>query len=129
MVLVNVKQRNKNISIAWIDYKKVFDSIPHDWSIQSLEMHGFDEVLINFFKKGIEKWTTNLHISSGDTEIISDGIKIISGILQSDFPSGLHFVICRLPLTFFLRRSKVGYSIGKSKTTITQRCTQATITN
>ena len=63
MVLDDAKQRNKNISIAWIDYKKTFDSIPHDWLIKSLEIHGFDDVLINFFKKGIEKRTTNLHIS------------------------------------------------------------------
>ena len=89
-------QRNKNMPIAWIDYKKAFDSIPHD----------FDDVLINFFKKGVEKWTTNLHISSGDTEIISDGIKFISGILPGDCPSELHFVICLLPTaslhSFFL---------------------------
>ena len=27
MVLDDAKERNKNISIAWIDYKKAFDSI------------------------------------------------------------------------------------------------------
>ena len=121
MVLDDAKQRNKNISIAWIDYRKAFDSIPHDWLIKSLEIHGFGDVLINFFKEGIEKWTTNLHISSGDKEIISDVIQIISGILQGDCPSGLHFVICLLPLTFLLKRSTLGYNIGKSKTTNTLR--------
>ena len=115
MVLDDAKQRNKNVSIAWIDYKKAFDSIPHDWLIKSLEIHGFDDVLINFFKKGMEKWKTNLHISSGNKDIISDEIKINSGILQGDCPSGLHFIICLLPLTFLLNKSKLGYYIGKSK--------------
>jgi hypothetical protein len=25
------RRRNKNLSIAWIDYQKAFDSIPHSW--------------------------------------------------------------------------------------------------
>ena len=50
MVLDDSKQRNKNLSIAWIDYKKAFDSIPHDWLIKSLKLHGFDDVTIIFFK-------------------------------------------------------------------------------
>ena len=115
MVLDDAKQRNKNLSIAWIDYKKAFDSIPHDWLIKSLEIHGFDDIVINFFKKGMEKWKTNLHISTGNKEITSDEIKINSGILQGDCPSGLHFVLCLLPLTFLLNRSRLGYYIGKSK--------------
>ena len=25
------RRRNKNLSIAWIDYQKAFDSVPHSW--------------------------------------------------------------------------------------------------
>ena len=25
------RRRNKNLSRAWIDYQKVFDSVPHSW--------------------------------------------------------------------------------------------------
>ena len=30
MVMDNVKLKQRNISTAWIDYKKAFDSVPHD---------------------------------------------------------------------------------------------------
>ena len=29
-----VKSRNKNLAMAWIDYKKGYDMVPHSWIIQ-----------------------------------------------------------------------------------------------
>ena len=115
MVLDDCKKRNKHLSIAWIDYKKAFDSIPHTWLIKSLQMHGFDEVTTNFFKTSITKWRTKLHLSSKESELFSDEIKINSGIFQGDCTSGIHFIICMLPLTFLLNRSNLGYYVGKGK--------------
>jgi hypothetical protein len=34
------KRRNKNLSIAWIDYQKAFDSIPYSWVEKSIELVG-----------------------------------------------------------------------------------------
>ena len=31
MILENCTNRNTNLSIAWIDYKRAFDSVPHSW--------------------------------------------------------------------------------------------------
>ena len=39
MVLNDAKEKNKDLSVAWIDYSKHLDSIPHDWLIKSLEIH------------------------------------------------------------------------------------------
>ena len=38
MVLENCHNRNTNLSIAWIDYKKAFDSVPHLWIEKYFEM-------------------------------------------------------------------------------------------
>ena len=38
MVMDNVKLKQRNISTAWIDYKKAFDSVPHDWIIETLKI-------------------------------------------------------------------------------------------
>ena len=47
----NLKQRN--ISTAWIDYKKTFDSVPHDWIIETLKIHKFDPIATKFIRKAM----------------------------------------------------------------------------
>ena len=39
MVMDNVKLNQLNISTANIDYKKAFDSVPHDWIIETQKTH------------------------------------------------------------------------------------------
>jgi hypothetical protein len=34
------RRRNKNLSMAWIDYQKAFDSVPHSWVEKSIELGG-----------------------------------------------------------------------------------------
>ena len=37
IILENCKKRKQNLSCAWIDYKKAFDSVPHERILRSLE--------------------------------------------------------------------------------------------
>ena len=50
--------------MAWIDYKKVFDMIPHSWLIECLEIYGAEENTIKFLKNTMPNWKTIL-TSSG----------------------------------------------------------------
>jgi len=34
------RRRNKNLSIAWIDYQKAFESVPHSWVEKSIALVG-----------------------------------------------------------------------------------------
>ena len=36
MVLNDCKKRHTNLGMAWIDYKKAYDMIPHSWILESL---------------------------------------------------------------------------------------------
>ena len=42
------RRRNKNLSIAWIDYQKAFDSIPHSWVEKSIELVGVNSKIVRF---------------------------------------------------------------------------------
>ena len=42
------KTRHKSLSIAWVDYQKVYDSVPHNWLLQCLQMHKISPVLCRF---------------------------------------------------------------------------------
>ena len=39
MIMREVKMRKRNLSVAWIDYKKVYD-MPNSWMIVCLETVG-----------------------------------------------------------------------------------------
>jgi hypothetical protein len=42
-ILQGCKRRKKNLSMAWIDYQKAFDRVPHSWIIKSLELIGINK--------------------------------------------------------------------------------------
>ena len=42
-VIKEVKFRNKNLAMAWIDYKKAYDMVPHSWIIECLDLFGLAE--------------------------------------------------------------------------------------
>ena len=41
MIFGNCNKRKQNLSCAWINYKKTFDSIPHEWILRSLKLFFF----------------------------------------------------------------------------------------
>ena len=43
MIMREVKMRKRNLSMAWIDYRKAYDMVPHSWIIDCLETLGINE--------------------------------------------------------------------------------------
>ena len=80
MILDDAKNRQKNLSVAWIDYRKAYDSIPHDWLIKSLEIHKFDQTIIAFIKYTMSIWATTLNINMANETITTNKININAGI-------------------------------------------------
>ena len=95
--------------MAWIDYKKVFDMIPHSWLIECLEIYGAKENTIRFLKNTMPNWKTIL-ISSG-TRLAE--VNIRRGIFQGDSLPPLLFIIAMMPMTRILQRIEVGYQLKK----------------
>jgi hypothetical protein len=53
-------RRNTNLSIAWIDYQKAFDSVPHSWVEKSIALVAVNSKIVRFCKLSMEKWNTRL---------------------------------------------------------------------
>ena len=51
--------------MAWIDYQKAFDRVPHNWIIKSLELFGINKV-ISFTKKVMTYWKTCMCLHAGN---------------------------------------------------------------
>ena len=71
--------------MAWIDYKKAFDSVPHFWILASLNMYRAHATITRFVEYSMRDWKTELMIyhQSGCTK--ADKISIKRGIFQGDF--------------------------------------------
>ena len=63
-----------------LDYKN-FDSVPHDWIIETLK--------IKFLRKTMNNWKTLLHLNKKDGQIRTDYFSISTGIFHEDNPSDL----------------------------------------
>ena len=92
-VLNDCKKRHTNLGMAWIDYKKAYDMIPHLWILESLGLVQVSENIVEFIRKSMKNWNTNL-TSRG--EYLAN-VDIRRGIFQGDSLSPPIFVICMIP--------------------------------
>jgi len=114
-IIKNCKRRKTNLCMVWIDYKKAFDSVPHSWLIECMQMFKVNGDLINFVKREMGKWSTEL-TSAGQ---VLGKVPIQRGIFQGDALSPLLFIMARFPISITLRRMKKGYEMDKGKYMIT----------
>ena len=115
MSLENCARSKRNLSSAWIDYKKAFDSVPHSWIIKCLEMFKINPMVVSFISASMKKWKTTLHLNHNNGSLKSRRINIDSGIFQGDSLSPLLFCLALAPLSMLLNNTKEGYEINKKK--------------
>ena len=62
LIYEDCRRRNRNLSIAWIDYQKAFDSVPHSWVEKSIELVGVNSKIVRFYKLSMEKLNTRFFL-------------------------------------------------------------------
>ena len=64
--------KNRNLHCTYIDYQKAFDSIPHSWLIQILEIYKINPKIIDFLRIIMTQWKTTLQLNNRfSTKIIT----------------------------------------------------------
>ena len=106
-VLNDCRKRHTNLGMAWIDYKKAYDMVPHSWILESLELANMADDVINFITRSMRNWNVDL-TSCGE---FLGKVNIRRGIFQGDSLSPLLFVISMIPLTEILRNVPTGYTL------------------
>ena len=104
-ILEEAKKKRKNLSTAWIDYKKAFDSIPHDWIIKCFKIYKISPIAINFLKESMEKWKTSVILYHQEGKLESRKFNIKRGIFQGDLLSPLLFCLALAPLSTLLNET------------------------
>ena len=107
MILDEVREHRRNLCMMWFDYKKAFDSVPHDWILKALELARVPPLVIQAIKNLMGVWATKLYLK----DIITDTIKYLTGFLQGDCLSLVMFILSVNPLSFLLKRLP-GYIAG-----------------
>ena len=98
-----VKSRNRSLSIAWLDIKKAYDSVPHNWILWCLKLYKFHPVIIHCIEYLLSLWQTTLYLqlpSSDPVKVAAVSIKC--GIFQGDTLSPLLFCIALNPMSMLL---------------------------
>ena len=93
--------------MAWVDYKKAYDMVPHSWIQESLELAVVANNVVEFIARSMKTWNEEL-ISCG--EFLAKA-NIRRGIFQGYSLSPLLFVICMFPLIEVLRQVQSGYPL------------------
>ena len=107
-ILKDCKRRHTKLGMAWRDYRKAYDMVPYSWIGECLEMSGIAVNVRQFLLSSMKKWKTEL--TSCGQQLGVDNIN--RGIFQGDSLSPLLFVLCMVPVSLVLRRSRAGYEWG-----------------
>jgi len=86
-----MQMQKKKLCMAWIDYQKAFDRVPHSWIIKSLEIIGINTKVILFTRKVMGYWRTCMCLHTQNKLMEKEDIKIQHGIFQGDSLSPLLF--------------------------------------
>ena len=114
-ILEDCRRRQRNLSMAWIDYKKAFDSVPHSWILRCLELCNISREIKTFLSNQMEKWKTTITLNHMEGQIQIPDVKIQRGIFQGDSLSPLLFCLAIDPLSKILKNYDIGYDLSKER--------------
>jgi hypothetical protein len=103
----DAKKRQRNLSMAWIDFQKAYDMVPHSWIIESLKLYKVSETVINFLHQSMKSWNLKLFCQGSHLGDIS----VKRGIFQGDSLSPLLFIMALFPLSHVVLDKNWGYQL------------------
>jgi len=111
MTLDHAHRRQRNLSTCWIDFRKAYDSLSHEWLQELLGLCKFGENVVQCITAMMKMWRTRLLVPNGNAQVLSRPIHIQRGIFQGDTLSPLLFCLALAPISFHLKRQPAGYRI------------------
>ena len=116
MVCHDSRNSRKNVSMAWIDVRKAFDSVSHEWLLEMMFLHKFPSWLCNTIKRLCQSWNTKITVRTRQGMETSDVIHFNKGLPQSDALCPRLFKLsqsCIVEVEGLWRKSTISFSAGK----------------
>ena len=112
-VLTDCRRRKTSLAMAWVDYRKAYDMVPHDWILRCLRLFGIAKNVQHLLMTSMGQYRVELW--NGGECLGNVGIR--RGIFQGDSLSPLLFVLCLIPISMVLRKVKASYRFKDEMTT------------
>lgn len=112
MVLNDARSNSRNLSCAWIDIRKAYDNLSHQWIIKTLNIHRIPTKLSNTIQNIVKSWSVKLMIPTQSNLTESSIISFKRGILQGDSMCPKLFTMALNPIAWSIRASD-GYRMSK----------------
>ena len=114
-IMHTAKYQKKALYTAYIDYQKAFDSVPHSWLVEVLQIYKIEEHISQFLAHIMTKWQTKLVLNTPKNNLEVGTVQIKRGIYQGDSLSPLWFCLALRPLTRMLTNQQKGFVFPHSK--------------
>ena len=97
------------MAVAWIDYRKAYDLVPHSQRQKCMEVFGVAVNVRSFINAPMKQWKTEL--TAGNQRL--ENMRIKCGIFQGDNLSPLLFGLVMISLTWALRQTMASYEVKR----------------
>lgn len=101
----------RNLYTAYIDYRKAFDSVPHQWLLDVLRLYKVNTNFVTLLEHVMSSWRTRIQLQTDTSNIETECISIRRGIFQGDSLSPLWFCLAMNPLSHRLNSTTYGFAI------------------
>ena len=109
-IMLEARRKRRFLGMAWVDYKKAYDMVPHSWLLEVVEMMGVAENVRSLLGDSMNEWKTELTADGKSLGVVD----IKRGIFQGDSLSPLLFVMIMAPLSMILNGETKGYKFGNA---------------
>ena len=112
MVCQDAQRGHRNLSMAWIDVSKAYDSVDHRWLVEMFKLHRFPEWFGFLIGKLSRSWNTRIVTETKQGCESSEIIHFKKGLPGGDSLCPTLFTLCLNPIAWKLRATS-GYKLSK----------------
>ena len=99
-------RRKRNLSMAWIDVKKAYDSVDHGWLEEMMILHRFFVWLSRTVEKLSKSWNTKVVATTKQGRETSEPIRFLKGLPQGVALCPRLFTVCLNPIAWKISTSE-----------------------
>ena len=104
--MLDCQRGKRNLSMAWIDVRKAYDSVDHDWLYAMTGVQRLPIWLGKVIRKLCASWNTRVVATTRQGQETSRKIRFMKGLTQGDALCPRLFTLCLNPIAWRLRATE-----------------------